>query len=242
MQKNIFKFENKLIEGEIIDRPNRFLMNVKLPSGDSLCHCPPTGKIGSIFFGGQRCLVSFHLPHSKRKHSYTVEAIKLENGEWIGINQSLMNMYLHYFFTSGALNCILGDCVTDIKREITIGNSKFDFLINDQVVEAKMFLNSIPEKTGVVNTVSEASSKRFKRQYEDLIRLSKNKQNVNVLYCYIYDAEKLASPVLPHFTQELKEMVTVGVRENVKHWQLIFQITKLSLKLVSVNLIPTTNS
>ncbi len=89
---NSYYFPSQLIEGLILDRPNRFIMNVLINGEVKMCHCPSTGKIDSIIFKNIPCLLSKEKGYPKtRKTEYTVEAISLNNltdikKYWIGIN------------------------------------------------------------------------------------------------------------------------------------------------------------
>ena len=58
--QRIFKFEKELIEGRIISRLNRFIMNVNINEREEKCYCPVTGKIFSINFNNSNipCLLS----------------------------------------------------------------------------------------------------------------------------------------------------------------------------------------
>ncbi|MFE4129680.1 hypothetical protein [Peribacillus sp. YIM B13482] len=46
------------MEGVILKRGNRFIMEVEVEGGVYDCHCPTTGRIGSIVFRNISCLLS----------------------------------------------------------------------------------------------------------------------------------------------------------------------------------------
>jgi sugar fermentation stimulation protein A len=71
----------------------------------------------------------------KRSTEYTVEAISLDkpnikNKKWIGINQVKANKYIEFFLKEGQFNKMIKN-VKDVKREQTLGDSKLDFLVNN---------------------------------------------------------------------------------------------------------------
>jgi sugar fermentation stimulation protein A len=147
--KRFLEFSQPLLRGEIISRPNRFIMRVKI--GDTIhdSHCPVTGKIFNIDFKHSQkisCLVSqvdSFKKESKRKTQYTVEAISFdpdpENGygssvtktekQYVGINQIKANRYVEYFLSQNLLPFLPVEPSTTIRREVKIGNSKIDFLV-----------------------------------------------------------------------------------------------------------------
>lgn len=149
------KFVPRLLRGVIIDRPNRFVMHVSIGSVVHRCHCPVTVSIGALDFkrGGIPCLLSPNT-NSKAKTAFTVQAISLDppnalRPSWIGINQNAANRYVEELLKGGQLNEILGfECNDElVKREVPLGRSRIDFLVNDMVyVEVKTVLGSIPSE------------------------------------------------------------------------------------------------
>jgi sugar fermentation stimulation protein A len=145
-----YKFKEKLIEGVIESRPNRFIMMVRLDGDTHICHCPFTGRIGNIVFDNIPCLLS--VGNSKeRKTRYTVEAISLSpvgktNKAWIGINQVRANAVVEHYIRAGALERMLGPVTggINIKREVRLGKSRIDFLVGLNYLEIKSPLNIMP--------------------------------------------------------------------------------------------------
>jgi sugar fermentation stimulation protein A len=122
--KRFFRFSEPLLRGEVLSRPNRFLMMVKIGESVHEAHCPATGKIFNIDFKQSKkiaCLVSevVNSPKRKRKTNYTVEALSFdlddENLEscaetetrterrYVGINQIQANRYIEYFLSQNLL-------------------------------------------------------------------------------------------------------------------------------------------
>lgn len=54
---NDFVFEEPLLEGVILKRRNRFIMEVEYDGTVYDCHCPTTGRIGNIVFEDIPCLL-----------------------------------------------------------------------------------------------------------------------------------------------------------------------------------------
>ncbi len=108
--KKKLRFPLPLVEGLIMSRPNRFIMEVELDGELYKCHCPSTGRIGSIRFEGIPCLLS--RASTPRKTPYTVEAISLDppdarRKQWIGINQTRANDFVAFFLGGGAFSEML---------------------------------------------------------------------------------------------------------------------------------------
>lgn len=144
-----FKFSKPLIEGVVVDHPNRFIMNVKIGKKVFMCHSPTTGKIGSIPMDDRPVLLS-EAPNPDRKTKYTVEAFSYDqpdepNKEWIGINQGASNRYVGYFITTGALKDMVG-LPEHLQPEKIHGKSRLDFLSDDVYIEVKTPIRIIEKK------------------------------------------------------------------------------------------------
>ncbi len=143
-----YLFEEPLIEGLIKSRPNRFIMYVMVNGKLEKCHCPSTGRIGSIKFEDIPCLLS-RSKNPERTTKYTVEAFSLDEPgkkgkSWIGINQTKANEYVEFFIKAGLVKNMLGK-VSEVKREVRLGRSRIDFLINGRdYLEVKTPLMIIP--------------------------------------------------------------------------------------------------
>lgn len=153
------EFAAKLQRATILNRPNRFLMNIQLlrDGSEHIAHCPSTGRIGDLCFSDQlECLVSEAANDVKRKTRFTVEAISLnrpkslpenewasylEDGDcWIGINQSKANSYVKHLLQNGKLSEMISG---ETRSEVTVGKSRLDFKIGDSFLEVKMPLTSM---------------------------------------------------------------------------------------------------
>lgn len=237
IKNNSYQFRESLFEGIVLERPNRFLMKVKYKNKQILCHCPVACKMESLILTERPCLISRHQT-TKRKHTYTVEAISLGKNkknitQWVGINQVKINEIVEFFLKNGSLQKISGKNLYSIKREVKIGNSKFDFLVKNRILETKLFLNSLSSDNSVKIELSKQSYKRFSQQYNDLIMANNQGYTANILFCYLYKKKKMISPVLSYYPESFVTLVKDAVSKNVKHWQLNFKISKNQIKLVS---------
>ena len=198
------QFPEPLREGVILARPNRFIMDVRFAGGGAAgfadgevvrCHCPVVSRIGGLDLAGRPCLVS-DSGNPKRKLPFTVEAFSLDRPEdvakhWIGINQNASNRYVEHFLRTGAFNKLLGP-VAEVRREVALGDSKLDFLVNDAVyLEVKTPMVQIQtEIPAYVSRLPEApfsSTERAMRHLRQLAASLQDHQRAIILYCLYYD-------------------------------------------------------
>ena len=236
-------FEKKFIEAIIIKRSNRFLMNVLINDKIEVCHCPSTGTIGDIIFENIPCLLSFDDSNPKRKTHYTVEAISLDNSKnknWIGINQVKSNKYVEFLLRNNQLNNIIEiDKNAKIQREKTIGDSKLDFLINENIyLEVKSPLISLPLKENYLTDKSIAyksrtakvSHERFFKHMDDLSKSLKTNQKAILLMFYMFEAIKFVPPAASK-TSYISEKVSKIMSSGVEMWQVNCKFTPTYLEL-----------
>lgn len=162
----------------------------------------------------------------------TVEAFSLQQPDaaekqWIGINQNASNRYVEHFLREGALKTVTGP-VTEVRREVPLGASRLDFLVNDNLyVEVKTPLVQI--QTAVppyVPRLPEApfnSTERALRHLRELAASLERNERAVVLYCLYYENNGFR---FYHGTTYDEVLATVDeVREaGVELWQADFRI------------------
>ena len=243
-QQNIkYKFEEELIEGIIKERKNRFIFIVEIEGKEYNCHCPSTGTIGRIIFKNIPCLLS-KSKNSKRATSYTVEAISLDkpnkkNKKWIGINLVASNRYVEYFIKKNMFNKMIKN-TKDIKREKKLGDSKIDFIINNNCyLEVKSFLEilriNIPKYIQLkkVNKIN-AGDRFIKHMLELSNSLTKNKKGI-ILLVFQYKSDKIEFKIdkkqIVGF-DKLKKAVDKFYDSGCELWQSNFSIDKQGISLI----------
>ncbi|MDD3421028.1 MAG: DNA/RNA nuclease SfsA [Methanocellales archaeon] len=241
-----YKFKEKLIEGIIKSRPNRFVMLVDINNSIFKCHCPSTGRIGNIDFKDVPCLVS-KANIMNRATSYTVEAVSLDpfkkkHKKWIGINQTKVNAYIEFFIKNNCFPRIVKNGV-NVKRERKLGNSRIDFKVEDTFIEVKMPLiqlpsdKSIPEREYSKFNSFDRMIKHFKELSDSI---NKNSRAI-LLLCYMYDAEPFRPPPLTKDNIKIHEVAKKSVIKGVENWQVNLKIDKEEVKLIKyfrLNLFP----
>lgn len=220
-------------EGIILARPNRFIMDVDFGDGKPVrCHCPAVSRIGGLDLAGRPCLVSdSHNP--KRKMPLTVEAFSLARpGDaerpWIGINQNASNRYVEHFLREGAFRAITGP-VTSVQREVPLGASRLDFLVNDALyLEVKTPLvqieATVPTWVPRLPETPFNSTERALRHLRELAASLERNARAVILYCLYYDNDGFH---FYHGTTYEEVLATVDAcrAAGVELWQADFHIS-----------------
>ncbi|MDR2526361.1 MAG: DNA/RNA nuclease SfsA, partial [Rickettsiales bacterium] len=233
----IYEFSTKLIEGTIISRINRFIFEVKIDDKIYMCHCPATGRIADIIFNNIPCLLS-KSENENRKTPWTVEAISLDNKEWIGINQNKANRYIEHFFKTNQLKNII-DFNGNLDREKNIGDSKIDFIIENNYVEVKTPLIFLSPKNGIGEHIIHKkhepfnSFDRFVKHLNALSNNIKDKQRAILITLFLYDAKTFIPPMSSTSVSiKIKKEVEKAISKGVEMWQVNLGIDKYGVRLL----------
>lgn len=116
-----------LIEGTLISRYKRFLMDLRLPDGRVVTvHCPNSGSMEGCLLEGAPVLAS-EARNPERKLKYTAEAIRLPTG-WVGLNTHRTNLLVGEALRARAVPELAA--YSEVKAEVPYGrNSRIDFLL-----------------------------------------------------------------------------------------------------------------
>ncbi|MGD0817530.1 MAG: DNA/RNA nuclease SfsA [Methanomassiliicoccales archaeon] len=232
-------FSDVLAEGLIISRPNRFIMNVLIDGEMRRCHCPTTGRIGDVIFKNVPCLVE-KSNDLKRSTWGTVEAVSLDPPEkeqksWIGIDQGRANDIVAFFIGSGQLENMVGSVKT-VNREVKMGDSRIDFLINDEILlEVKTPLHMLMVKGYPEHSSTEGftSFERTMRHFTEISEhIPEGKRGI-VLLCHIFDAPRFQVPQANgKMAEEMKSAVRRATAKGVENWQVNFELDQNGVELL----------
>ena len=119
-----------LTTGSLIERKNRFLATAIVDGQIKKVHIADTGRLEEILTPHRKLLLLRNRPSLKT--DYTLIAAKMEEG-WV-----LINTKLHSPIAAKAIeNGILGFKPKSIQKEVTFGQSRLDFKVDETYIELK---------------------------------------------------------------------------------------------------------
>ncbi|MFX1498308.1 MAG: DNA/RNA nuclease SfsA [Promethearchaeota archaeon] len=123
----IFDISN-LNKGIFLSRPNRFVAEIEFEKKIELAHVHDPGRLKELLIKGSEILFT----HSYGKLKYYIKAVKAED-EWI-----LIDTALHSKIAKSIFKYIPKlSAVKEIKKEIPLGNSRIDFMLDKVPLEVK---------------------------------------------------------------------------------------------------------
>ncbi|MBN1216134.1 MAG: DNA/RNA nuclease SfsA [Candidatus Lokiarchaeota archaeon] len=191
----LFKINN-LQKGIFLNRQNRFVGEIKFRDKIELAHIHDPGRLKELLIKGAQILFTT----SNGKLKYYIKAIK-KNNEWI-----LIDSALHSKIALKVIKLLPEfSNVRQIKKEVQIGKSRIDFLLDDIPLEVKG-ASLVKNKIALF---PDAPTKRGKRHVEEIIR-----HNGILLFLIFRKAEKFCpnQETDPEFASKLSEARSKGIK------------------------------
>ncbi len=191
----IFDIPN-LMKGKFISRPNRFIGEIMYKGRIETAHIHDPGRLKELLVEGAEVLFTY----SRGKLKYYIKAVHTGD-EWVLIDTALHSNIAQKVFE------FLPDFskVKKIRREVQIGNSRIDFLLDDVPLEVK---GVTLVKEGIA-LFPDAPTKRGTRHVEEII------EHDGIILFLVFRKAKSFTPNVemdPKFSEILSEAKKKGIK------------------------------
>lgn len=200
---------SKIITGEFVARPNRFIAQVLIEGEKTVCHVKNTGRLGELLKKG----ATVYLEESNnpdRKTKYDLVAVE-KDGELFNIDSYAPNLaageYLRNLYPDAK-----------VRAEVKYGNSRFDFCVEDDNSKTFVEVKGVTLIKNGVALFPDAPTERGVKHIRELIECRKQGYGAEILFvvqtqnvdCFSANAEthKL-------FADTLEEACLSGVKITV---------------------------
>lgn len=168
------KYQEKVIRSTFVGRPNRFVSIVRLPSGEEVkAHMPNPGRMWELLFEGVTIFIMGHGNAQKGdyKTAYRV----------VGIERDGVPILLDTHYTNDMAAHLINNRLVPgweeyhvKQREVTVGNSRFDLLLEKENGEQRMVEVKSCTLFGKKGAMfPDAITERGRRHMEELAEMSK---------------------------------------------------------------------
>ncbi|MFX1571097.1 MAG: DNA/RNA nuclease SfsA [Promethearchaeota archaeon] len=185
-----------LMKGIFIARPNRFIGEIKCKGRIETAHIHDPGRLKELLIEGAEVLFT----HSNGKLKYYIKAVKAKD-EWVLIDTALHSRIAQKVFE------ILPEFsnVKELRKEVKIGKSRIDFLLDDIPLEVK---GVTLVKDGIA-LFPDAPTERGARHVKEIIE-----HNGIILFLVFHEAKSFK----PHFEMDLKfsRILSEARSKNIK--------------------------
>ena len=214
-QKKIkMPFDWELYPAEFIERPNRFLTRVKFEGKVVESHLPDSGRLKELLFPNAKVLIKKE-DNPNRKTQFSTQAV-WSGEELISINSWLPNQFINFMLLNQLLPFLNG--FEFVKREVTVGKNRFDFLVQKGNVKRYIEVKSVTLVENGVAKFPDAVTERGARHVKHLSEMIK--ENIECMVLFVVQRSD-ATKFLPQwerdpvFSQTILDAYRNGLKVNV---------------------------
>jgi sugar fermentation stimulation protein A len=173
-------------------------------------HCTNSGTMKSCLETGAEVFLT-PVDDPKRKTKFTWEMIKM-NGDWIGINTGNPNKLAFEAISAQSIPDL--DCYTEVKREVTWEDSRFDLMAKNETDTCYIEVKNVTMKEGDFALFPDAITTRGRKHLETLIRVKQSGNRAVMLYIVQRsDVSQFSTADLidPEYGKALRKAIANGV-------------------------------
>lgn len=204
----------KVVSAKFIERPNRFIAYCEVAGQVEKVHVKNTGRCRELLVPSATVyLEESNNPNRKTKYSL----IAVQKGDLlINMDSQAPNSVVEEALRSGKVPLEgLEGSLTKIKREVTYGDSRFDFYLEAGMQKAFMEVKGVTlEEDGIVR-FPDAPTERGVKHVEELIKAKKAGYEAYILFVVQMEKAQYFTPHEvrhPAFANALREAARQGVK------------------------------
>ena len=202
------KYRN-IIEGEFVDRPNRFIAHVRIGESVETVHVKNTGRCKELLVPGARVFLE-KSANPARRTSYDLVAVE-KNHMLINMDSQAPNKAAEEWLLQKEL---FPDLVK-LRPETVYGNSRFDFYIETEKQKIFLEVKGVTLEDDGVVSFPDAPSKRALKHVQELEEAKRAGYEVYVLFVVQMEKAEYFIPNAinhPEFAQSLEEAAKEGIK------------------------------
>jgi sugar fermentation stimulation protein A len=205
-------------EGIFRSRPNRFLAWVEIDGEETLCHVKNTGRCKELLIPGVRVILE-HQEKPGRKTAYSLIAV-YKGQTLINTDSQAPNPVAEEWLRGRGGDGVFGK-ILSVKREVTYGQSRFDFFMEIQGEKERPIRPVFMEVKGVtleedgIARFPDAPTERGVKHVKELTLSVKEGYEAYLLFVVQMKGIRRVEPnwvTHPAFGQALEEAKQAGVR------------------------------
>lgn len=197
----------KVVPGEFLSRPNRFIAHVLVGGKEEICHVKNTGRCRELLVPGAKVWLSDEQSPS-RKTRY--DLIAVEKGDLlINMDSQAPNAAVKEWLQSGGLGEI-----TDLRPETVYGESRFDFFFQKDGKPCFLEVKGVTLEGDGVCAFPDAPTARGAKHLRELVGAMADGCGAYVLFVIQMRPVKYIHPndaTDPVFSRALRDAAEAGV-------------------------------
>jgi len=203
-------FSPDIHKGTFLDRPNRFIVNCVVDKKAVRAYLPNPGRLWELFFPGTVLTLVKHDESYEGSTDYTVIAVE-RDGVPIMLHTHANNLVAQRLIEQGRIPGL--EAATIIRREVTIGRSRFDFLVNRDGEELVVEIKSCTLAGNRIAMFPDAVTARGTRHLLELAGLAKEGSKAAVVFLVHWPRAEYFMP--EHHTDLEFSRTLLSIRDSV---------------------------
>lgn len=212
-------YYDQIVHGTFLCRKNRFIAQVLIDGQEITSHVKNTGRLRELLTPGADVLLEYH-PNAEqlgRKTSYSLIGVYKEEAGYqkerllINIDSQIPNAAAAAWLKDGSFS----QSISDVKREVTFGNSRFDLSFTDMEQACLMEVKGVTLESAGISCFPDAPTERGVKHVMELISAVKEGYNAYILFVIQMKGIKSFTPnriTHPEFADALTLAGQSGVR------------------------------
>lgn len=202
-------------EGRFLERPNRFIAVVEVDGRTVTAHVKNTGRCRELLMPGVPVIVQYHpgAAEAGRKTEYSLVGV-YKGDDLINMDSQAPNQAAAEWLTEGGFTRETGIHVTEVRREVAYGNSRFDISFLADGEQAYMEVKGVTLEMDRMAKFPDAPTERGVKHLKELAEAAKMGFRVYVLFVIQMKGVRGFTPntdTHPAFGIALKEAEAAGV-------------------------------
>jgi sugar fermentation stimulation protein A len=203
-----------LVPARFVARPNRFIVHAVSGEGAHLrCHLADPGRLSELLVAGAELRLRAAPPDSNRATEHTVALVRAESRTWVSVEATRANDLAEQLLSRGRVRGT--GPVRSLRREVRSGNSRFDFLLrNDVEPDLWVEVKSVTWAERGSGRFPDAPTARGRRHVEELIEKVDRGDRAMVLFVAQRGDVRVVAPfreIDPEFARVLRRARQSGV-------------------------------
>jgi sugar fermentation stimulation protein A len=198
-----------IVEAIFLARPNRFLVEAELDGHVVQAHLADRGRLKETLVPNARLLLA-HRPAPGRKTAYQAVAA-VQDGMLTSLDTHLPNRLIEAALRASALEPFAGYSL--VRREVTVGGSRFDFQLSDGARRCTLEVKSAGYVENGIATFPDAPTTRGRRHLLELAGIAAMSERAAVLFVAQGAARAIAMnrAIDPDFADTLRAVAAAGI-------------------------------
>lgn len=197
-----------MVPGVFLARPNRFIAHVEIDGQTEVCHVKNTGRCRELLPVGAKVWCQ-KAENPNRKTGY--DLITVQKGHrLINMDSQAPNKAAHQWLAQGGLGPL-----TDLRAEVTRGNSRFDFAFTKEGRPCYLEVKGVTLEHDGICAFPDAPTDRGTRHLRELADLAAQGYGAYVLFVIQMEDVKYLHPndaTDPAFGEALRQARDAGVQ------------------------------